>query len=95
MSGGHYQYLYTTIAQTYEGELADDEMNLLLTDFCAILKELEWWKSCDTGETDYRKAVKAFKTKWFTPSNRAERLKALVEKRLKEVKIELENMIGD
>jgi hypothetical protein len=65
MSGGHYDYMCFKIENTYENELEDREMNELLKDFCQLLHDLEWWKSGDISERDYRIAIDTFKIKWF------------------------------
>lgn len=65
MSGGHYNYLYYVIKETYNGELKDLELEEMMNDLCEVLKSLEWWMSGDTDEETYRKDVKSFKKKWF------------------------------
>ena len=65
MSGGHYNYLYSTIEMMYKNELEDKQLNELLVDFCNILHDLEWYKSGDTDEEDYENSVKSFKEKWL------------------------------
>lgn len=55
MSGGSFDYMYSKIRDTYKGELHDQELEELLEDFCEVLKELEWWQSCDTSEERYAK----------------------------------------
>ena len=65
MSGGAFDYCYSVVETTYKGKMCDKELNALLKDFVKVLYELEWWKSGDTGEEDYKKAVKHFKKKWL------------------------------
>lgn len=64
-SGGSYDYMFYKIKDTYCNKMFDIEMNHFMEDFVKLLKELEWWKSDDIAEEDYRKALKEFKTKWF------------------------------
>lgn len=65
MSGGHFDYEHDRIRDLYEGEMEDETLNALLIDFCKVLHDLDWWKSADTSETDYRNTVKWFKNKWL------------------------------
>lgn len=65
MSGGSYDYLFVTVESTYGGATYDDELDSLIIDLCKVLKELEWWKSGDTAEAQYRIALSAFKDKWL------------------------------
>jgi hypothetical protein len=91
MSGGVFDYLYNDIRDTYEDKMEDIELNELILDLCDVLYELEWWKSGDTEEADYRKQVKKFKDKWLckTPKERQEQIYKMimsdVDKKLKEV----------
>lgn len=71
MSGGSFDYMYFKIRDTYQGELDDPDLESLLSDFCEVLKALEWWQSGDTSEEDYRKVAKDFKMQWLNLNNRA------------------------
>lgn len=71
MSGGSFDYMYSKIRDTYQGELDDPELESLLSEFCEVLKALEWWQSGDTTEEDYRKRAKEFKMQWLSLNNRA------------------------
>lgn len=89
MSGGSFDYMYWRIQEMYGNRLEDKELNELLDDFCEILRELEWWQSCDTGEEDYRKAVKQFKKKWLSgydkkTNGRIDRFKKNLKKSIEE-----------
>ena len=64
MSGGHYNYLYSTILYTFEGEMEDVLMEEMLKDFCNVLKSLEWYKSDDISREDYLNDIDKFITKW-------------------------------
>lgn len=86
MSGGHFDYAYAQIKSTYDGQMQDGELNVFLSDFCVVLYELEWWQSGDTGEEDYREAVKRFKEKWF-----GKRYQQLLDRTVKK----LENVIEE
>ena len=90
MSGGHFDYLYYRIEDTYKGEMQDGELNEMLVDFCKLLHDLEWWQSGDYGEETYRKSVKTFKTKWFGQTQE-ERL----EKAIKEATSKFEKQLRD
>lgn len=65
MSGGHYNYMYSRIEDTYVGEMFDSQLNEMMKDLVKVLHDLEWWQSSDTGEDTYRMAVTEFKKKWF------------------------------
>lgn len=65
MSGGSYNYIYNTLSEECEGYMHDEEMNALIKDLCKVLHDLEWWRSCDISEEDYRKTVAKFKQKWL------------------------------
>lgn len=71
MSGGSFNYMYSTIRDTYKGELHDQDLEEMLEDFCELLKELEWWQSGDTSEARYGKAVHEFKQNWLERNSRA------------------------
>lgn len=64
MSGGHYDYAYYNLDR-YEGNMKDDELEVLLNDFKILLHDLEWCDSGDTNEEDYKESVKKFKEKWL------------------------------
>ena len=65
MSGGSYNYIYSTLKNECEGQMYDSEMNLLIKDLCKVLHDLEWWKSDDYSEDQYRRTVDKFKNKWL------------------------------
>lgn len=65
MSGGHFNYLYCTILDTYKNQMESHILNWMLEDFCALLKELEWYKSADTSKEQYKKAANKFIKKWI------------------------------
>lgn len=70
MSGGHFDYMCYRIEETYSGQMEDKELNDLLEDFTKLLHDLEWWKSCDIGEEQYRETVTKFKNKWLRQFNK-------------------------
>ena len=94
MSGGSYCYKYSDIEEFYVGMMYDEELNEMLKDLVDVLHDVEWWQSADIGEEDYRKTVKAFKDKWFN-SDRGERLKPIIDKKINGIRTELMNMIGE
>ena len=94
MSGGSYNYVYSTLYNECHGSMYDEEMNDMIKDLCDVLHDLEWWKSCDTSEEKYRETVKAFKQKWFN-DNRTERLKGYIDKQIGIVRKELYQMLGE
>ena len=94
MSGGSYDYIYSTLSQECEGRMHDAELNDLIKDLCKVLHDLEWWQSCDSSEEDYRKTVAEFKKKWFQGS-REERLKGYIDEQLGMTRQLLYNLIGE
>lgn len=65
MSGGSYDYLYSRVDDTYCGKMFDPAMDELMADLVDVLHDLEWWRSNDTAEEDYRDTVATFKAKWM------------------------------
>ena len=49
----------------YEDQLEDEQLNELLLDFCKVLHDLEWYRSDDISQEDYKETVKKFKDKWL------------------------------
>lgn len=93
MSGGSYNYIYSSLEDECAGRMYDEEMNDMIKDLCNVLHALEWWKSCDTSEESYRKCLSEFKAKWFN-GDREERLKGYIDKQTNLVRAELYKMIG-
>jgi hypothetical protein len=90
MSGGSFDYEYSRVEQIYSGRMEDPELNEMIVDLSKLLKELEWWKSDDTSEEDYRKEVAKFKDKWF--GKRDENLRILITNELMTVKEIIEKL---
>lgn len=65
MSGGHFNYMYSSIEDMYKGQLLDPDLNEMFKDFINLLHDLEWYESGDTDEEDYFETVSKFKKKWF------------------------------
>ena len=93
MSGGHFDYLYYRIEETYKGEMEDVELNEMIVDLCELLHDLEWWQSADYGEETYRETVKKFKSKWFGKTEE-ERLGRLIDKATKDFEKLLKDTFG-
>lgn len=94
MSGGSYNYGYSTVEYTYVGEMKDTELNEMMKDLVQVLHDLEWYVDCDISEETYRETVTKFKSKWF--KRRKCDIEALVneefEKKKEELLKELEYM---
>lgn len=65
MSGGAFEYMCYSIEDMYENELEDEQLNKLLLAFCKVLHDLEWYRSDDISQEDYKETVKKFKEKWL------------------------------
>ena len=87
MSGGSFDYMYASINEKYVGFMEDTDMNEMMLDLCNLLRDLEWYKSMDTSEEDYKRSVKEFKDQWFGQRDTRLRrqLKEKVEKLLDEL----------
>lgn len=94
MSGGSYNYRYCDVEEEYVGHMFDAELDELIKDLVPVLKAVEWWQSCDTGEETYRKAVQKFKKKWLSGDLRQERLNEIINGKINELRSELMKMIG-
>lgn len=93
-SGGSYDYNYNVIYTCYVGRMYDYELDEMMKDLVKLLHDLEWWQSCDESEEGYRNTVKQFKDKWFIET-RENRLKEMIEIKIKETKDYLLKVIGD
>lgn len=90
MSGGSYDYTCYRVEEYYDGKMYDPELDEFIKDFVKVLRDLEWWRSCDIGEEDYRKTVQKFKDKWF--GKRDERLREMIGNELQKVQEVLKNL---
>ena len=70
MSGGSFNYTCYLIDDIYSGRMEDVELDDLLTDFIQVLHDLEWWKSDDYSEEQYRETVTKFKNRWLKQYNK-------------------------
>ena len=93
MSGGSYAYKFCTIEEYYVGAMYDAELDEMMKDLVEVLHDVEWWQSADISEENYRKTVKEFKDKWFN-SDRGERLKPIIDRKINKLRTELIYMIG-
>ena len=94
MSGGSYNYRYCDVEEEYVGRMFDAELDELIKDLVPVLKAVEWWQSCDTGEDSYRKEVRKFKKKWLSGDVRTENLGKIINDKVEELREELLKMIG-
>lgn len=93
MSGGSHGYLCFQMEEEFVGRMHDKELDDLMEDICKLVHDLEWYDSADYGRDDYFNTVREFKQKWFV-SCRMDRLKALVDDSLEELRDDLYFMIG-
>ena len=89
MSGGSLNYFYSEL-ESHVGDFGDKELDELVKDLAKLFHDREWYLSSDTGEGTWREARDEFKTKWFTPFAREERVK----KYLEEIKDEVFESFG-
>lgn len=90
-SGGSYDYTYEQL-DIYVNNVYDEELDFMIQDLKEVLHDLEWWKSGDTCEEDYRQTLNNFKNKWF--GKRDERLKQIITTRCEELEEHLLKVIG-
>ena len=91
MSGGSLDYICFRIEEIAP-KVPDRELRNMTFDFAKLLHDLEWYLSSDTSEEDWKEARDNFKKKWF--GKRDERLQAIIEESVEELKSELLEMIG-
>lgn len=94
MSGGSYNYIYSTLWNECGDSMYDAELNDMISDLCDVLHDLDWWQSGDIGEEQYRQTVSKFKKKWFE-GDRQERLKSYIDSQIGIVRKELYQLIGE
>ena len=105
MSGGYFDYAQASVADEFDGQWHDAELDDLFHDlFVApigdghraggLAEALDLWLSDDWSEADYRREVAKFKQKWFKAS-RSKRLEGYVDQRCDELKAELHAMLHD
>lgn len=70
MSGGSYNYQYSTFESYYVGAMYDKELNAMFKDIVNLLHDVEWWQSDDISEESYRETVSKFKNKWLRQYNK-------------------------
>ena len=93
MSGGSYGYIYSRLIEECDGAMYDAEMNAMIKDLAEVLHDLEWWRSGDSSEEQYRTTLARFKTMWFT-GDRSDRLKGYIDEQIGVVRHELYALIG-
>ena len=97
MSGGSHDYIYSKIEFELCDQMEDDELNELVADFAKVAHDLEWWKSGDIEEDDYRETVNNFKLKWFGLLSHARevRLFGYATKKLTKLRDELNKLLEE
>lgn len=93
MSGGSYDYVCYKLEEECSGRMYDAELDDMIKDLCDLLHDLEWWKSGDISECQYRQTADKFKAKWFN-GNREERLKGYIDSKFSTIRTELYGLIG-
>ena len=93
MSGGRFEYAdmtaknmifdYDKCTNVFE----DREISELVWDVFDLIHQFDWYKSGDTDKSDYLKAKRAFKKKWF--ENRGIRARRIIDEAVAELKREL------
>lgn len=78
MSGGSLNYFYCDL-ESHIGDFGDKELDDLVRDLVELFHDREWFLSSDIGEGSWIEARDKFKTKWFTPDSRNERVKKYLD----------------
>ena len=78
MSGGSLNYFYCDL-ESHIGDFGDKELDDLVRDLAKLFHAREWYLSSDTCEGSWVEARDSFKTKWFTPDSRGERVKKYLD----------------
>lgn len=78
MSGGSLNYFYCDL-EGHVGDFEDKELDDLVRDLAKLFHDREWFLSSDTCEGSWIEARDNFKTKWFTPDSRSERVKKYLD----------------
>ena len=93
MSGGRFEYADMTAKNmifNYDkctNVFEDREISELVWDVFDLIHDFDWYKSGDTDKSDYLKAKRAFKKKWF--ENRGVRARRIIDEAVAELKREL------
>lgn len=87
MSGGSFNYKYTTFKYDYAGRMLDAELDEMMEDLSKVLRDLEWYTDGDIGEDTYRETILDFKRKWFKRSEAD--IKKMIEEQFNKTKQEL------
>lgn len=85
--------MFSKVADYYYKQMHDAEMDELVGDLVDVFHDLEWYDSGDIDADAYYQTIRNFKQKWFK-SDRADRLKEVVLKKLEETKEDLLRCIG-
>lgn len=78
MSGGSLGYFYNDL-KSHIGDFGDKELDELVKDLAELFHDREWYLSSDIGKGSWIEARDNFKTKWFTPDSRSERVKKYLD----------------
>lgn len=78
MSGGSLGYFYCDL-ENHIGDFGDKELDDLVRDLAKLFRAREWYLSSDTGKGSWVEERDRFKTKWFTPYSRDERIKKYID----------------
>lgn len=101
MSGGRFNYYNDYLKSEmfgYGGDkpinvMEDDEISELVWDVLELIRVFDYYSCSDTGRDTYIKRKNAFKKKWF--GNRDERLEKIVDKKIEQLREEVNEMIGE
>ena len=100
MSGGKFGYynqylkaemfVYSDIPNNV---MEDDEISELVWDVLELIRVFDYYSCSDTDRDTYIKRKNEFKKKWF--GNRKIRLEQIVDKKIEQLREEVNEMIGD
>lgn len=102
MSGGRFNYYNSSLksemfgwgAEKPRNVMEDSEISELVWDVLDLIGDFDYYQESDTDRDTYIKKKNQFKKKWFKDSRKV-RLEKIVDRKIKELKTEIAEMIGE
>ena len=100
MRGGRFNYadgnlkseMFGWVDEPYD-VMEDEEISELVWDVLELIRVFDYYSCSDTKKDTYNKRKNELKKKWF--GNRSERLEQIVDKKIDQLREEVNEMIGD